>query len=95
MSLKLRIFTACWWSQRFCRRCLHGDGALGFRNRSEQALRSADADVRQEKNGDITVLLTQMAFGEVKHYPNMLRANNKVSDTRKRSFSLEDFLDRP
>lgn len=45
--------------------------------------------MRPKKIEDITILCTQMAFGEVKQYPNMLRANDEISDPRKRSFSLE------
>ena len=45
--------------------------------------------MRQERNDDIAVHLTPMAVGEVKHHPNMLRANDEISDPRGRSFSLE------
>ena len=68
-----------------------GDGYLPsrFRSRTERALRNIDAIARQEKNEDISVLLTHIAVGNVKHYPTMQRANVEASDPHKRSFSLE------
>ena len=60
-----------------------------FRARLENALRNTDAIERPEKNKDITVMLKQVVYGDVKHYPTMMRANAELSDLHKRSFSLE------
>lgn len=60
-----------------------------LRNRTEKVLQNADAAMRQEKNEDTTVLLESMAFGDVEHYPTVLRANVEVSDQHKGSLSLE------
>ena len=60
-----------------------------IRAETEQALRNADAIMRREKSEDLTVLLSHIAVGDVKHYPTMLRANVEASDPHNKSFSLE------
>ena len=60
-----------------------------LRARHEKALAHIETDVENQPKEDITVLLTNMAFGDAKHYPNMLRANTEVSDIGKRSLSLQ------
>ena len=60
-----------------------------LRARSEKALLNIEASVEKQPHEDINILLTHMAFGEPKHYPNMLRANSEVSDIGKKSLSLQ------
>ena len=45
--------------------------------------------MEKQPHEDINILLAHVAFGEPKHYPNMLRANNEVGDIGKKSLSLQ------
>lgn len=56
-----------------------------LRTRSEKALRDGPTNVRQE---DISVLLTSVAFGDVKKYRSALRANVEIINARNDSFCL-------